>query len=192
MGNRYHEIAFTPAVKAQQEALGSRAGYARLETTPDQGDRLGAREAGFIAERDSVYIASVGAAGWPYVQHRGGPRGFVKVLDAQTLGFADFSGNRQYVTLGNLDGDDRVSLFFMDYPNRRRLKLYGHARAASTEADPGTVRRLADVGYPASVERGILIRLAAFDWNCPQHITPRYSAAELKALAEAQRDDKIS
>ncbi len=189
MAHRYHEIAFTQAVKAHQEALGSRSSYARMEAGPDQGDRLTARETGFIAARDSFYIASTGAEGWPYLQHRGGPRGFVKVLDDRTLGFADFSGNRQYITLGNLDGDDRVSLFFMDYPNRRRLKLYGHARALSPKDDAPALARLALPDCRARVERGIAIRVAALDWNCPQHITPRFSADELEALAAAQGAD---
>jgi predicted pyridoxine 5'-phosphate oxidase superfamily flavin-nucleotide-binding protein len=179
MGHRYAEIAFTPAVKAVQEREGSRRAYQRLETSPEPANHaLGKRETAFIAARHSFYMATVGETGWPYVQHRGGPPGFVRVLDAQTIGFADFRGNRQYVSLGNLASDDRVALFFMDYPNRARLKLYGRVRIL----DPGdavTTERLTLPDYQARVERGILIAVAAFDWNCPQHITPRYTLHEM-------------
>ena len=114
-----------------------------------------------------------------YVQHRGGPAGFVRTLDAQTIGFADFVGNRQYVSVGNLTTDDRVSLFFMDYPNRRRLKLLGHVRLIDPAAEPDLLERLAVPGYKARVQRGFAIKVAAFDWNCPQHITPRYTEADV-------------
>lgn len=176
MVHRYHEIAFTPAVKAEQEARGSRASYARFEPGPVRGDRLTGAEAAFIAERDSFYMASVTETGWPYLQHRGGPAGFLRVLDDRTLGFADYRGNRQYVTLGALGGEDRVSLFLMDYPNQRRLKLFGRARATE---EAQTLRRLADPAYDAVVERAMLITVEAYDWNCPQHITPRFTQAEI-------------
>nr|MDJ0860232.1 pyridoxamine 5'-phosphate oxidase family protein [Dinoroseobacter sp.] len=127
MAHAYHDIAFTDAVKSIQDLRGSRASYARFEDGPLRGDQIGPNEAAFISARDSFYIASTGATGWPYMQHRGGPTGFVRVLDEQTLGFADFSGNKQYVSLGNIKGDDRVSLFFMDYANRTRLKMFGKA-----------------------------------------------------------------
>ncbi|MEQ1784777.1 MAG: pyridoxamine 5'-phosphate oxidase family protein, partial [Hyphomonadaceae bacterium] len=131
-----------------------------------------------IAERDSFYVASVGETGWPYVQHRGGPPGFLKILDAQTIGFADFRGNRQYVSLGNISGDGRVCLFLMDYPNRTRLKLFGNA---SVTNDPDSIAKLAMPDYRGRVERGWLIRVEGFDWNCPQHITPRFTEAEIAA-----------
>jgi predicted pyridoxine 5'-phosphate oxidase superfamily flavin-nucleotide-binding protein len=182
MGHKFAEIAFTPNVKAIQEALGSRRSYARMEAGEDSHHALGPREAAFIAERDSFYLATVSETGWPYVQHRGGPKGFVRVLDDETLGFADFRGNRQYVSVGNLVADDRVSLFFMDYPNRTRLKLLGHAReVAPDEAE--ILEALALPDYDARVERGILIRVEAFDWNCPQHITPRFTVEEIEQLA---------
>ncbi|CAN7377844.1 pyridoxamine 5'-phosphate oxidase family protein [Phenylobacterium sp. LjRoot219] len=136
-----------------------------------------------IAERDSFYLASVSETGWPYVQHRGGPAGFLKVLDERTLGFADFRGNRQYLSLGNLAGDDRVSLLLMDYPNRRRLKLVGHARVVDTDGDPAALARLRD-DYPAQVERGIVIAIEGYDWNCSQHITPRFTEADIAAMLE--------
>ena len=164
MGRRYTQIAFTPAVKAIQEQQGSRKSYARLEQDePRAPDALGEDEAEFIAARDSFYMATVSETGWPYLQHRGGPVGFVRVLDEHTLAFPDFRGNRQYISRGNLEGDDRVALIFMDYPNRRRLKLLGH----------GSVTEVAG-------ERMFTIRVEGFDWNCPQHITPRYTVAELE------------
>lgn len=180
MGHAFAEIAFTPRVKAEQETRGSRASYARFETGERHHDRLGPAEAGFLAARDSFYMGTVGQTGWPYIQHRGGPPGFVRVLDATTLGFADFRGNRQYVSLGNLAGDDRAAFFFMDYANRARLKLLG--RVAPTE-DPGLLERLAVPGYPGKVERGFVVRVEGFDWNCPQHITPRFTLGEVEAAS---------
>ena len=184
MTHRFGALMFTPHVKALQEEEGSRESYARFEE-PDAParDRLEERETGFIAARDSFYMATVSETGWPYVQHRGGPPGFLKVLDDRTLGFADYRGNKQYVSVGNLATDDRVSLFLMDYPNQRRLKLLGHARAIDAASDPALLARLQD-HYPAKVERGVIIALEGFDWNCPQHITPRFTEAELtEALA---------
>lgn len=175
---------FTPAVRAVQQALGSRRAYERLDAPEaDPRDALGEAERAFIAARDSFYLASVSETGWPYVQHRGGPPGFLKVLDDKTLGFADFRGNRQYVSVGNLNGNDRVSLILMDYPHQRRLKLLGHARTVSIQDHPETIARLEDAAYAAKVERGIVIQLEAFDWNCPQHITPRFTQAEIAAAA---------
>ena len=185
MGNRFMEIAFTADVQRKQAELGSRAGYARATGGPDWGDELGVSEAAFIGNRDSFYMASIGQTGWPYIQHRGGPKGFVRVLDSRTIGFADFAGNRQYISVGNLSGDDRVSLFFMDYANRARLKLFGHA-ALVDAADTEVMARLAVPGYRARVERGMIIRIAGFDWNCPQHITPRFTVEEVVAAAAGQ------
>jgi predicted pyridoxine 5'-phosphate oxidase superfamily flavin-nucleotide-binding protein len=179
MGDRFAEIAFTPQVRAVQERQGSRRSYARLEDGAPNHDRLGEREAAFIAARDSFYIASVGETGWPQLQHRGGPPGFVRVLGERLIGFADFRGNRQYVTVGNIATDDRVALFFMDYPNRARLKLLGRARAIDPATETRTMAALALPGYAATVERGILIAIEAFAWNCSQHITPRYTEADV-------------
>ncbi len=178
MPHGFAEIAFTPTVKRIQEDMGSRAAYARMEEVPAPvNQRLDDAEAEFIRARDSLYMATVGETGWPYIQHRGGPRGFIRVLDDATLGFADFRGNRQYVSVGNLRTNDRVSIFFMDYPNRRRLKLFGRARVIGPEQADILVR-LEVPDYRARVERGILISVAGFDWNCPQHITERFSTAE--------------
>jgi uncharacterized protein len=183
MSNRYADITFTPKVKAMQEQLGSRAAYARAEEVPEPyHHRLTAAEAGFIGERDSFYMATVSETGWPYIQHRGGPAGFVRVLDDRTLGFADFRGNRQYISVGNLLTVDRVSMFFMDYANRTRLKLLGRARAIGAE-DAATLEKLAVPGYRGTAERGLLVTVEAFEWNCPQHITERYTLAEVQAMS---------
>jgi len=180
MTHRFAELMFTPAVKAVQERMGSRGGYERFETPDTPGnDAFGPAERAFIAARDSFYMATSSETGWPYVQHRGGPPGFLKVLDDRTLGFADYRGNRQYVSVGNLATDDRVSLFLMDYPNRRRLKIIGHARAADQQMEPALIERLQDAGYRARIERGMVIAIEGFDWNCPQHITPRFTEAEM-------------
>ena len=187
MGRRYSDIAFTPAVRALQEAQGSRDLYARYDALEESGARLGSGERAFIAARDGFYIATVSQSGWPYVQFRGGPPGFLMVVSDADLGFADFRGNRQYLTTGNVAVDDRVSLFLMDYPARRRLKLFGRMRAVERSADPEQVSRLAPLGYRAVIERAFLIRVEAFDWNCPQHITPRFTSAEI-AEEPALRD----
>jgi uncharacterized protein len=176
MGQHFAQIAFTPAVQAEQAALGSREHYARVAEQGRDDSLLSAQEAGFIHARDSFYMATVSATGWPYLQHRGGPPGFVRVLDAQQLGFADFTGNRQHVSIGNLATNDRVALFFMDYANRRRLKLLGHARVVRD--DPALLARLTPAGAERQAESAMVIAVAGFEWNCPQHITPRFSAEE--------------
>jgi hypothetical protein len=182
MTHRFADIAFTPTVKQVQERQGSRRAYAGNEQVAEPFNHLLTEaEAQFTAARDSLYMASVGETGWPYIQHRGGPAGFVRVLDASTIGFADFRGNRQYISVGNLLTNDRVSMFFMDYPNRTRLKLLGRARAVDPE-DLETLGKLAVPGYRAAVERGILITVEGFDWNCPQHITERFSIDEVRKV----------
>lgn len=188
MGDRFAKIAFTAPVKAVQQAMGSRTAYARRETGPDVNGRLGPAEAEFIAERDGFYIASISETGWPYVQFRGGPPGFLRVLGENKLGFADFRGNRQYVTTGNVAAIDRVSIFLMDYPNRRRLKIFGRMRACQATDNPALVGSLEVSGYPAAVERAFLIAVEAFDWNCPQHITPRYTEGEIAKIFAGSRD----
>ena len=180
MGHKFSEIAFTPKVKALQERHGSRRAYSRNEAGPSHHDSLGQAEAEFISARDSFYMASVGETGWPYVQHRGGPPGFLRVLDQNTIGFADYRGNRQYISTGNITADDRVSLFLMDYPNRARLKIFGRARIAGSE-DTESLAILESPAYGARIERGILISIEAVDWNCSQHITPRFTLQEIEA-----------
>ena len=186
MGHKFAEIAFTESVRGVQQQLGSRAGYASMDEGEDYNHLLSQYEADFITQRDSFYMASVSETGWPYVQHRGGPVGFLKVLDAQTIGFADFSGNRQYVSVGNLNIDDRVSLFLMDYKNRRRLKMLGRVRLVGLD-ETELLATLEIDDYRARVERGFVIHIEAFDWNCPQHITPRYSETEVEEMVETLR-----
>ena len=178
MGHKYAEIAFTPSVKAVQETSGSRRSYAKMETGEDKNQFLTPREADFIATRDSFYMATVSETGWPYVQHRGGPPGFFCVLDERTVGFADFRGNRQYISVGNLQKENRVSLFFMDYPNKARLKLFGRAQMIGPD-DTDTLAKLELPDYDARVEWGVLIKVVAFDWNCPQHITQRFTSSDI-------------
>ncbi|MDO9706761.1 pyridoxamine 5'-phosphate oxidase family protein [Paracraurococcus lichenis] len=180
MGRHFAQIAFTPAVQAEQAALGSRDHYAKVEERGRDDSQLSTQEAAFIQARDSFTMATVSETGWPYLQHRGGPPGFVRVLDARTIGFADFSGNRQHISVGNLAMDDRVSLFFLDQANRRRLKLLGHARVVRD--DPALLARLTPAGAEDIAESAVLIEVAGFDWNCPQHITPRFTAEEWAAL----------
>ena len=182
MSHRFADIAFTPTVKKIQEELGSRKSYARMESVPEATNhRLTEAEAGFLAARNSLYMATVSETGWPYVQHRGGPTGFVRVLDEGTIGFADFRGNRQYVSVGNLMTDDRVSLFFMDYPNKTRLKLFGRAKIVGPD-EQALLSRLEMPDYRARVERGFIIKVEGFDWNCPQHITERFTLDEVRAM----------
>ena len=173
----------TPELRAAQEANGVGETWARF--AGDRAfDRFTENEAAFIAARDSFYLASTASNGWPYVQHRGGPPGFLKMLDETTLAFADFRGNRQYITLGNTLADDRVSLILMDYPNQARLKILAHMQARDLTDDPALAERLALPGYKARPERALILKLEAFDWNCPQHITPRFTNAEIEiALA---------
>lgn len=182
MTNRYREIAFTDAVRTVQREEGSLAYNSAGMAQGEGNDRLGEGEALFLSRRDSFYLASVSATGWPYLQHRGGPPGFVRVLAPDRIGWAEFAGNRQYITTGNLRGDDRVSLFFVDYARRLRLKLMGHARVVSA-GDPA-LAALAPEGYRARIERGMDVRVAGFDWNCPQHIAQRFTVAEVEAASQ--------
>ncbi|GAA2470144.1 pyridoxamine 5'-phosphate oxidase family protein [Streptomyces thermolineatus] len=179
MTHRYAQVAFTEAVRRHQETHRSRSSYARMEQGPPEPDRLGPDELDFVAGRDSFYLASTGETGWPYVQHRGGPRGFLQALDPGTLAFADYRGNRQYITTGNLDHDDRVSLLLMDYPMQARLKIYGRARAVDASEAGDLVARLHPREVRVPTERVIVIAVEAFDWNCRQHILPRYSVEEV-------------
>lgn len=188
MGRRFAELAFTPLVKKEQKAHGSRHLYERVEQSPDVGDRLGLDEQAFIRERDGFYMASVMETGWPYIQFRGGNRGFIHVLDDRTLGFADLRGNRQYISTANLKHDDRVALFFMDYPTQSRLKVLGRAEIHEGDAEAERLiesLRVREEKTPP--ERAVVIHVEAFDWNCQQHITPRYSEAELAKVLEPMR-----
>lgn len=172
MSKAFTQMTFTPAVRRFQEQQGSRQAYQRFEQGPVSGDRLGQPEQDFVREIDGFYQATVSSSGWPYVQFRGGPRGFLRVLDEKTLGYADLRGNKQYLSVGNLSEDDRVMLFLMDYEHQERLKIWGRARLTD---DYGS---LAMPEYPAKVERGVLITVEAFDWNCSQHIPRRFTLEE--------------
>src|SRR3954464_71911 len=170
------DIVFTPAARREQETRGSAKGYAR-KIAAGFPDRVTPDLAGFIAELDTAFLATVSAAGAPYIQHRGGPKGFIKVLDDKTLGFADYAGNRQYITVSNLEGNDRAYLFLLDFAARRRIKIWGRARVV--ENDPALLTRLADPGYRARPERAILFTVEAWDVNCTQHITARFTESEI-------------
>lgn len=183
------DIAFTPAVKARQDRHGSRAGYEKQMAQRDWQQAITDDLRRFIAARDSFYMATVSETGHPYIQHRGGPHGFLKVLDDRTLAFADFSGNRQYITTGNLDGDARVHLLFMDYANSQRIKLWGRARVV--DDDPELLERLMPDDYRARAERAIVITVEAWDVNCPQHIPGLYPE-EIVRQASAKLSARIA
>jgi uncharacterized protein len=180
---KFLDIASTPSVRAAQAANGSREMWEKFKGHRAF-DRFTDDEAAFIAARDSFYMATVSETGWPYVQHRGGPPGFLKVLDEKTLGFADFRGNLQYISVGNVAANDRAALILVDYPNRARLKILAHVEMRNIAADSELAARLAVPGYKAKLERACLLTLETFDWNCPQHITPRYTIDEIQAAAE--------
>jgi uncharacterized protein len=190
LARAFAEIAFTPEVLAEQARQGSAASYARfLDPGEGAGAALGPAEAAFVAARDGFYQATVSETGWPYVQFRGGPRGFLKVLDDRTLAYADLRGNRQYLSVGNLKADGRIALILVDYPNRRRLKVWGHARIVEAADDPELIARLHDAGYKARPERAVVITVAALDWNCPQHIPERYTLEELEPALSQLRNE---
>ncbi len=187
MGHQFSKIAFTPTIRALQEADGSRASYAKSELGEPHHDRLGEREAAFIAMRDSFYLATVMETDWPYIQHRGGPAGFLRVIDEKTIAFADFRGNRQFVSVGNLAKNDRVALILMDYAHQARLKILGHAQVIELKDDPALAAKLALPGYRGKPERAFLITVDAFDWNCPQHITQRFALADVEDAVGAMK-----
>jgi uncharacterized protein len=176
------DIAFTPAVKKIQVAKGSRAGYARVEWGQGWETNVTPELAEFLAGLDMFYLGTANAAGQPYIQYRGGSPGFLKVLDDQTLGFADFGGNRQYITLGNLSENPQAFIFLMDYAHRRRIKLWGRAKVV--ENDPELLHKLADADYPANVERAIVFTIEAWDMNCSQHIQKRYSQRQVQPVID--------
>jgi len=176
MAQTFLKTLFGPRARALQEIDGSRAAYARMEAQAGEIDILTPRELAFLAARDSFYIASRSETGWPYVQHRGGPAGFLRPISGNRIGFADYRGNRQFLSTANVAADDRVCLFLIDYPARRRLKMIGHAR---TSDDPDEIAALMIPSYEAEPERAFLIDIVGFDWNCPQHITPRFTEAEV-------------
>lgn len=177
MRHRFFDLAFTPAVMAEQERFGSRAGYARYASAAAGDAAMTTQEIDFIAARDSFCLASIGETGWPYVQHRGGEKGFVRALNELSIGWAEYVGNRQYVSAGNVAGNDRVAMILLDYPNRRRLKLLGRMKFYDLGARPDLLEQLA--GSSSNVERLVTVAVEGFDWYCPQHITPRYTLEEI-------------
>jgi len=183
------DVAFTPAVKAVQSAKGSRKGYAQVEENGGWRTEVDANLAAFLATQDSMLFATASADGQPYIQHRGGPKGFINILDKNTLAFADFSGNRQYITLGNLSENRKAYIFLLDYTHRRRVKIWGEARVVSD--DPALLQSLMPQGYKARPEQVILFRISAWDTNCPQHIPQKFDAADV-AAALALRDSHIA
>lgn len=196
MSYGFLDIAVTPSVRAVQEQMGVAGTWEDFKGHREF-DRFTGNEAAFIGERDSFYMATASETGWPYVQHRGGPAGFLKVVDATTLAFADYRGNKQYISTGNIAANDRACLFLMDYAHRARLKVYVHVETLAPDADPALTKLVTDPGYKAKIERIFRLRLASFDWNCPQHITPRFTEDEVRTsltpvherLAQLEREN---
>jgi hypothetical protein len=182
MGHSFFDLTFTESVKRAQERYGSRRTYSRFEGGPPELTGIGDVEADFIEARDGFYIASVNSDGQPYIQFRGGPPGFLKVIGEKTLAFADFRGNMQYISVGNLIENKKVALFLMDYPNQTRLKILATADVIDAGNDPDLISKLTMPDYKAKIERAIVLKVGAFDWNCPQHITPRYTMDEVKQM----------
>ena len=190
MARNYRHTLFDDAVKLRQQAHGSRASYSKLDAGADgTPDALTPKEIAFIEARDSFYMASVNAGGWPYMQHRGGPAGFLRHIGGNRIGFADYRGNKQYISTANLAVNDRVSLFLMDYPNRERLKLIGHAVSVELADDPAAVTALMPEGYRAVPERAFFIDVIGWEWNCSQHITPRFTEAQISTAIRPMADE---
>lgn len=187
MAKNFTTLAFTDTVKAMQEKMGSRAGYARMEKDTYK-DGLTQNEIEFIAQRDSFYMASVGENNFPYIQHRGGPKGFVKVLDAKRIGFIDFRGNMQYISVGNIATNNNVALIMVDYPSRARLKILAKAEMVELKDDPLLYNLLDLNEYKFKPERMMVFNVEAYDWNCPQHITPRYTVEDVEEAFASQRE----
>jgi hypothetical protein len=187
MAKNFASIAFSDEVKALQEKYGSRVSYARMEQAVYQ-DGLTENEIDFISQRDSFYMATTGKNGFPYIQHRGGPKGFIKVLDAKRIGFADFKGNMQYISVGNIAADNKVALIMVDCPAKARLKIYATAEIVELK-DGSELHEILNLGeYKFRPERLMILHIEAYDWNCPQHITPRYTLEEIQEVFAAQKD----
>jgi predicted pyridoxine 5'-phosphate oxidase superfamily flavin-nucleotide-binding protein len=181
MNQNFTQLAFTESVKQVQEQYGTRNAYARMEAS---GDRfvLTEDEISFIQSRDSFYIGTVGEGGWPYVQFRGGPKGFLKVIDETTIAYVDFRGNGQYISTGNINTSNKTSLFLIDYPSQRRLKIWAESTITPSNENEKLLKELQMEGYKARLERIVIFKVQAYDWNCPQHITPRYTMEEFRGM----------
>jgi hypothetical protein len=179
--SNYLKIAFTESVKEKQEEYGSRKQYDKIAKI-ERGTELSFAEFDFIQERDSFYLATVGENGYPYVQFRGGSRGFLKILDSHTLAYADFRGNLQYISVGNLNHNNKASLILMDYVNKRRLKIYAEIEVKKASESAELIAELQDLSYKATIERAMILHVKAFDWNCPQHITQRFTVSEMQEV----------
>lgn len=184
MPNKFQQLAFTNSVQAAQEHYGSRMHYAKFEASADQNYLIGDAESDFIESRDGFYLATVSEDGQPYIQFRGGPKGFLKVIDERTLGYADFRGNLQYISVGNLAANNKAALFLMDYANKRRLKIFAEVEVKDVADAPNLAKQLTVEGYTAKVERVFLLHVKAFDWNCPQHITERFTIDEVRTMVQ--------
>ncbi len=189
MSNKFYDITFTEDVKVAQERYGSRRQYEKIQKQGRSNAVLTGAEIDFIEQRDGFYLATVNADGQPYIQFRGGKAGFLKVLDEKTIGFADFRGNLQYISVGNLSGENKkAALFLMDYANRRRLKILAETEIRDYGDAPELIAKLKDENYKAKIERAVILHVEAFDWNCPQHITPRYTLEEIKQMVQPMND----
>lgn len=188
MSHKFYDLTFTPGVKAAQEHYGTRRNYARFEGDEPDFHGLSDAESDFIAARDGFYMATVGEDGQPYIQFRGGPAGFLKVLDNQTLGYADFRGNLQYISVGNLATNDKAALFLMDYASQSRLKILVRVEVRDAADAPEIIEKLTMPGYKAKIERAMILHVEAFDWNCPQHITPRYTIEEIRTITAPMQE----
>lgn len=188
MSNKFYDITFTDNVKKTQEKYGSRRQYAKSEGGIEKNTRLSDAEIDFIERADGFYMATVGEQNQPYIQFRGGKRGFLKILDEKTLGFADFRGNLQYISVGNLQQNKKAALFLMDYANQRRLKILAEVEIKDASEVPKLIEKLEDNDYKAKIERAFILHVEAFDWNCPQHITPRYTIDEIKRIVQPMND----
>ena len=184
MPRAFADIAFTESVKVAQQRYGSREHNKRFELSPEKRNTLTEMDAEFISSRDSFYQASVSENGWPYVQHRGGAKGFLKILDERTLGYADFRGNRQYISVGNISANDRICLFLMDYAGRHRLKIWARAQVIHADENSELFNRVLDVESSALVERIVLIHIEALEWNCSKYITPRFTQDEISLAVQ--------
>lgn len=182
MSHKFFDLTFTESVKAAQEKYGSRKNYARMEGGKSDFYGLTGNERDFIEQRDGFYMATVNSEGQPYIQFRGGAKGFLKVLDDKTLGFADFRGNLQYISVGNLSENKKAALFLMDYPNQTRLKILANAEVIDARNKPEILEKLIVPDYKAKIERAFILHIEAFDWNCPQHITQRFTMDEVKQM----------